>query len=44
MRRKARTGNAKPGGSNLLIALAVALFVLLLLLRMIVFVAGHRKR
>jgi len=31
-------------GGNLLIALAVALFVLLLLLRMIVFVAGHGRR
>jgi hypothetical protein len=44
MGRKAKTGNAKWGGGNLLIALAVALFVLLLLLRMIAFVKGHGRR
>ena len=31
-------------GGNLLIALAVALFVLVLLLRMIALVAGHGRR
>ncbi len=34
---------AKMRGGNLLIAFAVALFVLLLLLRMIAFVAGHGR-
>jgi hypothetical protein len=41
MNRKGRTRKTKPRGGNLLIAIAVALFVVLLLLRMIVFVAGH---
>jgi hypothetical protein len=39
MRRKANTPKAKLRGGNLLIIFAVALFVLLLLLRMIAFVA-----
>jgi flagellar basal body-associated protein FliL len=44
MARKIKSRGAKMRGGNLLIALAVALFVLLLLLRMIVFVAGHGRR
>ena len=44
MKRKAKTPktNKLPAG-NLLILLAVALFVLLLVLRMIAFVAGHGR-
>jgi hypothetical protein len=44
MRRKAKTGKAKNRVGNVLIAFAVALFVFLLLLRMIAFVAGHGRR
>jgi flagellar basal body-associated protein FliL len=43
MKRKANSRGAKRRGGNLLIAIAVALFVLLLLLRMIAFVAGHGR-
>ncbi len=43
MRRKAKTPKTKFLTGNLLIVLAVALFVLLLLLRMIAFVAGHGR-
>jgi hypothetical protein len=43
MSRKAKTRKAKPHGSNLLIALVVGLFVVLLLVRMIVFIAGHAR-
>jgi len=44
MKRKPKSPKAKLHGGNLLILLAVALFVLLLLLRMIAFVAGHGRR
>jgi len=44
MRRKANSPKTGRRGGNVLIALAVALFVLLLLLRMIAFVAGHGRR
>jgi hypothetical protein len=44
MRRKAKPRAAKTRVGNLLIVVAVALFVLLLLLRMIAFVAGHGRR
>ena len=44
MRRKAKPRTAKLRGGNLLIVFAVALFVLLLFLRMIAFVAGHGRR
>jgi hypothetical protein len=43
MGRKTKTRKAKTRGGNLLIALAVGLFVLLLLVRMMVFVAGHGR-
>ncbi|MGB7267410.1 MAG: hypothetical protein WBC92_17975 [Terracidiphilus sp.] len=41
MKRKAQPRRKKLNSGSLLIVLAVALFVLLLLLRMIAFVAGH---
>ncbi len=43
MKRKAKPRAEKQNTGGLLIALAVALFVLLLLLRMIAFVAGHGR-
>lgn len=43
MKRKATTRKAKTRGGNLLVILGVALVVLLLLLRMIVFVARMRR-
>ncbi len=43
MMHKVKSRTAKLNRSNLLIAFAVALFVLLLLLRMLVFVAGHGR-
>ena len=44
MRRETKTGKTKNRAGNVLVALAVALFVVLLLLRMIAFVAGHGRR
>lgn len=41
MKRKTKTRRARAGGGRWLLAAAVALFVLLLLVRMIAFVAGH---
>lgn len=41
MKRKAKKPSAEPRAGSMLIAFAVALFVLLLLLRMIAFVAGR---
>ncbi|MGA3130020.1 MAG: hypothetical protein ABSD59_04420 [Terracidiphilus sp.] len=43
MKRKAKTRRAKTRGGNLFVILAVALFVVLLLLRMIAFVAHVRR-
>jgi len=43
MKRKARQHEEKLRGGSLLIAFAVAIFVLILLLRMMVFVAGHGR-
>jgi hypothetical protein len=43
MKRKARQGEEKLQSGSLLIVFAVAFFVLLLLLRMIAFVAGHGR-
>jgi len=43
MKRQAKTRKAKTRGGSLLIAAGVALVVLLLLLRMIAFVAGHGR-
>jgi hypothetical protein len=43
MKRKAKPHTEKLSKGTLLIAFAVALFVLLLLLRMLVFVAGHGR-
>jgi ferric-dicitrate binding protein FerR (iron transport regulator) len=43
MKRKATTRKAKTRGGNLLVILGVALVVLLLLLRMIAFVAHMRR-
>lgn len=43
MKRKPKPHAEKLSSGNLLIAFAVALFVLLLLLRMLVFVAGHGR-
>jgi hypothetical protein len=42
MKRKTKLRQDRPRGGNLLLALGVAVVVLLLLLRMIVFVAGHQ--
>lgn len=44
MRRKTKPRTEKLRNGTLLIAFAVVLFVLLLLLRMLVFVAGHGRR
>ncbi|HEV2484063.1 MAG TPA: hypothetical protein VGT08_00890 [Terracidiphilus sp.] len=41
MTRKSKTTNSEPRRQNLLVAVIVAIAVLLLLLRMINFVAGH---
>ncbi len=43
MKRRAKPRTEKLNSGGLLIAFAVALFVLLLLLRMMVFVAGHGR-
>jgi hypothetical protein len=43
MKRKAKPRPEKLNNGTLLIAFAVALFVLLLLRRMLVFVAGHGR-
>ena len=43
MKRKAKLHKEKLSSGTVLIAFAVALFVLLLLLRMLVFVAGHGR-
>jgi hypothetical protein len=43
MKRKGKARYAKPRGGNWLLAIGLALAVLLLLLRMIVFVAGHGR-
>jgi len=43
MKRRARHRDEKLHSGGVLIAFAVALFVLLLLLRMIAFVAGHGR-
>jgi flagellar basal body-associated protein FliL len=43
MRRKTNKRGAKARGGTLLIVFVVALFVLLLLLRMIAFFAGHGR-
>jgi hypothetical protein len=44
MKRKARTNQSTPRGGKLLLILGVALVVLILLLRMIRFVANVRGR
>lgn len=44
MKRKANARKAKAAGSNLPVILGVALVVLLLLLRLIAFVAHARRR
>jgi hypothetical protein len=44
MTRKANPRKLKPRKPNLLLAVFVAMAVLLLLLRMIVFVQGHGRR
>jgi len=43
MKRKAKQRGEKPKTGGMLIAFAVAVFVLLLLLRMIAFVGGHSR-
>jgi hypothetical protein len=43
MKRRAQKRNAKPRGGNWLLTMGLALAVLLLLLRMIAFVAGHGR-
>ncbi len=43
MKRKAKPRTEKLNRGTVLIAFAVALFVLLLLVRMLVFVAGHGR-
>jgi flagellar basal body-associated protein FliL len=43
MKRKANKQKSKTRGGSLLVAAGVALFVLLLLMRMIAFVVGHGR-
>jgi hypothetical protein len=43
MKGKAKQSAGKPGRGNLLLALAAVLFVLILLLRMLVFVTPHGR-
>jgi len=43
MRRKVKRRDAEPSGGNLLLVLIAALFVVLLLIRMLAFVAGHGR-
>ena len=42
MRRKTKRRDMEPSAGNLLLVLVAALFVVLLLIRMLAFVAGHR--
>ncbi|MGD1108311.1 MAG: hypothetical protein ABR865_14810 [Terracidiphilus sp.] len=43
MKGKAKQSAGKPGGGTLLVAFAAVLFVLILLLRMLVFVTPHGR-
>jgi hypothetical protein len=44
MARKAKRRDASQSGRGLLLVLVAVLFVVLLLIRMLVFVAGHGRR
>jgi len=43
MARKAKNRDAERSGGNLLLVFIVALFVVLLMIRMLAFVAGHGR-